>query len=168
LTAIETLRVARVCRVQVTVDGADLKLRAPSPPPPDVLARPKRDKAEIIRLLCPARRIWSARDWLAFFEERAAVAEFDGGLTRSDAEAQAFEACVVEYINRNLMTSPPGYCSACGGSKNNHDAILPFGPGPRGHCWLHSDCWFFWQAAQRREALAFLGGIGIGAGEPPR
>ncbi len=30
-------------------------------------------------------------DWRAEFEERAAIMEFDGGLSREDAEIQAYE-----------------------------------------------------------------------------
>jgi hypothetical protein len=33
---------------------------------------------------------WSAEDWQAFFDKRAGIAEFDGGLPRAQAEAQAF------------------------------------------------------------------------------
>ena len=29
---------------------------------------------------------WSAEDWRAFYDERAAICEFDGGLTRGEAE----------------------------------------------------------------------------------
>ena len=53
---------------------------------------------------------WSIGDWRTLFAERAAVAEFDGGLPRPDAEAQAFACCVVEWLNRNPARSPPGRC----------------------------------------------------------
>ena len=33
-------------------------------------------------------------DFLETYEERAAIMEFDGGLSRQDAEAAAFEDCV--------------------------------------------------------------------------
>jgi hypothetical protein len=39
---------------------------------------------------------WSAEDWRVLFHERAGVAEFDGGLSCSEAEAHAFECCVVD------------------------------------------------------------------------
>lgn len=45
----------------------------------------------------PEPEIWDAEDWLAFYEERAAIAEFDGGLSRADAEALAYKACVQEW-----------------------------------------------------------------------
>lgn len=42
--------------------------------------------------------VWTAEDWQAFFDERAGIAEFDGGQSREQAEATAFECCVVEFI----------------------------------------------------------------------
>jgi hypothetical protein len=48
-----------------------------------------------------AGHCWSGEDWRAFFDERAAIAEFDGGLPREQAEARAFTYCVAEWLNRN-------------------------------------------------------------------
>lgn len=57
---------------------------------------------------------WSAADWVAFWEERAAIAEFDGGLTRAAAETVASDA----FIARWLAVTPPApgapeTCAAC-------------------------------------------------------
>jgi hypothetical protein len=51
-----------------------------------------------------ARRLcnhWSAEDWQVFFDERAGIIEFDGGLPRAEAEAQTFACRVVEWLNHN-------------------------------------------------------------------
>jgi hypothetical protein len=77
---------------------------------------------------------------LAFFDERAGIAEFDGGLPRASAEARAFACCVVEWLNRNPVCSPPGRCLGCGGSEDAIDKLLPYGTEPTGHAWLHSRC----------------------------
>ena len=61
----------------------------------------RQNKAAIIRLLRPGEDGWSAEDWQAFFDERAGIAEFDGGLSRAEAEASAFAHCVAEWLNRN-------------------------------------------------------------------
>ena len=37
---------------------------------------------------------WTDEDWQALFDERAAIAEFDGGLLRLDAEALARKHCI--------------------------------------------------------------------------
>lgn len=57
---------------------------------------------------------WSASDWVAFWEERAAIAAFDGGLTRAAAETVASDA----FIARWLAVTPPASgapetCAAC-------------------------------------------------------
>ena len=42
-----------------------------------------------------------AEDWQVFFDERAGIIEFDGGLPRAEAEAQTFACRVVEWLNHN-------------------------------------------------------------------
>ena len=59
-----------------------------------------------------------------------AIAEFDGGLPRSAAEAQAFACCVAEWLNRNPARSPTGRCLGCGDREHAHDPLLPYGVGP--------------------------------------
>jgi hypothetical protein len=85
-------------------------------------------------LLRPAADGWSARDWHAFLDERTGIAEF-GGLPRAEAEARAFEACVVKWRNRNPERSPPDRCHGCGQAEHtlDHDPLLPFGNGATGH-----------------------------------
>ena len=43
---------------------------------------------------------WLAEDWQVFFDERAGIAEFDGGLSRPEAEAQARTCCREEQMAR--------------------------------------------------------------------
>ena len=102
-------------------------------------------------LLRPGEDGWSGEDWRAFFDERAGIAEFDGGLPRDQAEARAFACCVAEWLNRNPVRSPPGRCLGCGGSEHAHDTLLPFGTEPTGHAWLHSRCWPAWHAGRKAE-----------------
>jgi len=135
-------------------------LEASAPPPAAVLDLLSRHKLGIMALLRPGPDGWSAEDWQVFFDERAGIAEFDGGLPRIDAEACAFACCVVEWLNRNFVCSPPGRCLACGGCDHPHDPILPHGIEPTGHAWLHSACWSVWNAARKDEAVAALKAIG--------
>ena len=120
-----------------------------APPPAAVLDLLSRHKAGIVALLRTGSDGWSAEDWRAFFDERAGIAEFDGGLPRAQAEARAFACCVAEWLNRNPVRSPPGRCLGCGGGEHAHDPLLPFGTEPTGHAWLHSRCWPAWHAAGR-------------------
>lgn len=63
--------------------------------------------------------LWDAADWQACFDERAGVAEFDGGLNRHEAELQAYACCVAEWLCRNPITSATGQCAWCQRGETN-------------------------------------------------
>jgi hypothetical protein len=79
----------------------------------------------------------------------------------ASAEARAFACCVVEWLNRNPVRSPPGRCLGCGAGDHAHDKLLPFGTEQTGHAWLHSRCWPAWRASRKVEAVAALSIFGI-------
>lgn len=161
MSAAAALRAARDAGIGLHVDGVDLVLEASVSPPTAVLDLLTRHKADLIVLLRRGDNGWSAEDWRAFYDERAGIAEFDGGLPRPDAETLAFECCVVEWLNRNFERSPPGRCLACGGGDSAHDTLLPHGFEPTGHVWLHSRCWSAWDAVRRSDAVTALKAMGI-------
>ena len=163
MSAVGALKAARAAGVHLGIDGDDLVLEAASAPPAAVLDALSRHKAEIMVLLRPAEDGWSAEDWQVFFEERAGIVEFDGGLPRAEAEAQAFACCVVEWLNRNPERSPAGRCLGCGDREHAHDPLLPYGVEPAGHVWLHSRCWPTWYAARQAKAVSTLTAMGISA-----
>lgn len=156
MSAVQALKAARDSGVRIDVDGDALTLHADAAPPPAVLELLALHKAGAVALLRTGSDGWSGEDWRAFFDERAAIAEFDGGLPRDQAEARAFACCVAEWLNRNPMRSPPGRCLGCDGSQHAHDALLPFGTEPTGHARLHSRCWDAWHASRKAEAVAAL------------
>ena len=125
----------------------------------------RQSKAEIVLLLRPGGDDWSVEDWQAFFDERAAIAEFDGGLTRAEAVARAFECCIAEWLIRNPVHSPADRCFGCGRSEHPHDRLLPVGIGGAGQVWVHSRCHPAWYAARKAEAVVLLKAMGI---SPPR
>ena len=101
---------------------------------------------------------WDAEDWQAYFDERAGIAEHDGGLSRADAEQRAFECCVVEWLWRKPpLASGPERCAHCGQplGEPRRDG-LPFLTGNGGHTWLHNGCHGDWTAQRRAEAVAAL------------
>src|SRR5262249_44224326 len=108
MSAAEALKAARAVGIHLEVDGEDLVLEAASEPPAVVLDELSQHKAEIVAVLRPGRD--GAEDWQVFFDERAGIIEFDGGLSHAEAEAKAFDCCVVEWLNRNPAPSPPGRC----------------------------------------------------------
>ena len=158
---------AHMAGVDLSVDQDDLVLDAPSEPPSAVLDLLRQHKAGVVTLLQRGLRVrycrWSAEDWRAFFDERAGIAEFDGGLSRAEAEASAFAHCVAEWLNHNPMHSPPGRCFGCGGYESSHDRLLPIGIGSAGEVWLHSGCSSAWYAGRKAEAIAALATMGIRA-----
>jgi hypothetical protein len=162
MNAIDALKVAHAADIKIALDGDDLALTAASEPPTPVLDALTRHKREIVALLRPDPDGWTA-DWQVYFDERSGIAEFDGGLTRADAETQAFQCCVVEWLNRNPVSSPPGRCLGCGGRENTTDRLLPYGTEQTGHAWLHSRCWEAWHANRKAKAVAILS-LTLGAG----
>ncbi len=107
MSAVEALRLARESGVRLGVAGADLILDADREPAPRVLEALRRHKAGIVALLTAVEGDWTAEDWRTFFDERAGIAEHDFGLSRADAEALAFESCIVEWFNRHPERSNP-------------------------------------------------------------
>jgi hypothetical protein len=162
MSAAEVLQVARAIGIRVEIDGDDLVLEAPTAPPPRVLELLSRYKTGIVTRLRLADGAWSAEDWQAFFDERVGIAEFDGGLSRGQAEARAFACCAVEWLNRNPVRSSPGRCLSCGCGDQAHDPVLPYGVvESTGDAWLHSRCWPAWYAGRKAEAVAALAAMGI-------
>jgi hypothetical protein len=161
MSAAAVLRAARALGVDVTLDGKDLLLEAASEPPAATLEALSRYKADIIELLRPGPDGWSAEDWRLYFEERAAVAEYDGGLLRIEAEAQAFKCCIVKWLDLNPTPSAPGHCAWCGGP-TNRAPVVPFGTESGTHVWLHRQCWTEWQKMRRSRAKEALNRMGIG------
>lgn len=120
-------------------------------------------KPAIVLLLKPGVDGWSAEDWQTFFNERAGIAEYDGGHSRAEAEAVALECCVVEWLNRNPQNSEPGRCAWCGQSDRSEHTVVPFGTTEHGHTWLHPECWNNWHNYRRKKAQQALERHGIRA-----
>ena len=114
MSAVEALRLAQENGVHLDVEGADLILDADREPAPRVLEALQRHKAGVVALLTAADSDWAAKDWRAFYDERAGIAEYDGGQTLAEAEALAFECCIVEWLNRYPEHSDSGRCAWCG------------------------------------------------------
>jgi hypothetical protein len=162
MNAAEALKVALAAGISIEIDGDDLVLEASAPPQPALLDLLSHHKANIVALLRLADDGWSAEDWQVFFDERAGIAEFDGGLSRGQAEANACACCAVEWLNRNPMRSLPGRCLGCGCGDQAHDAVLRNGVvESTGHAWLHSRCWPALCAGKLADPVAALEAIGI-------
>ena len=162
MSATDAIKAACEVGVELGLDGQHLVLSAPAAPPPAVLDLIAWHKADVIAILRAREEDrWNAEDWRACYDERAAIAEFDGGLSRQDAEALAHACCVTEWLNRNPVESPPGQCLGCRQGERPHEPLVPFGTGTTGHAWLHHRCWDAWHARRKAEATSALKAIGI-------
>jgi hypothetical protein len=161
MTAATALRLAQAANVSITLDGNDLLLEAGCAPPPELLEMISRYKGDVIALLRARPGDWTVADWKAFFNERAGIAEYDGGLSRHEAEAVAFEHCVEEWLRRHPVRSSPRVCLGCGRVEDERGIVMPFGTETSGHVWLHSDCWPAWYHERMAEAVAVLRTMGI-------
>ena len=57
---------------------------------------------------------WDGVDYRTFFEERAGISEYDGGLPREEAEWQAFEDSIQCWLHHNPPSpSGPERCVHC-------------------------------------------------------
>ena len=160
MSAAEALRAARAVGIRLGLDGDQLILEATAPPPLAVVDLLARNKAGLVTLLRPGNDGWSAEDWQAFFDERAAIAQFDYGLSPREAEARAFQDCVVQWLNRNPEPSPHWQCARCHRPASGDAVVVPFGNGDH-HTWLHPGCWPTWFQTRQIRAIAALGTVGV-------
>ena len=107
---------------------------------------------------------WDETCWLAFYEERAAIAEFDGGLSKDEAENRAFQCCIIEWQNRNYVQSSPERCLECGEGEKPSKPLVAYGTESSGHAWLHHHCKGAWQSKREAQAAKYLTSIGIRKG----
>jgi hypothetical protein len=160
MSAAEALRAAHAAGVMVMPDGESLVLEAKAEPPKTVLDALSHHKLAILALLRSGRDVWTAENWRARFDERAGFLEHDCGLLRVEAEVQAFEYCIVEWLNANPVQSLAGRCAWCGKVETRSIKVVPFGAGEH-HAWLHAYCWPAWHQSRRAEAVAALRTMGI-------
>ena len=158
MSALLTLRTARAAGLTFHVEGEHLILEAPSAPPADVLEAVSRHKAEILNLLRYDVARWSPEDWQVLFDERAGIAEYDGGLSRLDAEMYAFEDCVDHWLALHLpVAREQEHCLRCGTPVTDQvkaSVVVTCVGGTMGR--LHDGCAPTWKNLRRWEARTAL------------
>ena len=166
MSAAEAIRLAEASDIRLEVEGVDLILDYELDPPAAMVDALRRHKAEIVELLeAQAASAKAADDWRVFFDERAGIAEFDGGKTRAEAEVIAFEHCVIEWQNHNPEPSEPGRCAHCGDAEVTGTDLIPVLAGDA-HTWLHGHCHRPWMAAQKERAITALAAMSIVSTRP--
>jgi hypothetical protein len=111
-------------------------------------------------LLRPAQS-WASEDWLAFYDEKAGIAEYDHGLSRQEAEKRAVEHCMAEWLYQHpVTTDADDGCLICGFTDLPNNSLLAIGLAG-GLVWLHRECSMPWRARRIAAAAAGLGAMGI-------
>ena len=157
------LAAVRAAGGDVVLTDGRLRLVASSPLPAEVVEQVTAAKSDLLALLSNASSGWDATDWHAFYDERAGIAEFDGGLSRPEAEARAWECSVAHWIN---MTPPvidsADHCPVCGRPVGTiQTGAIPTARPGGGYVWLHRGCHAQFMIRRRVDARRALVGVGL-------
>lgn len=145
--------------VAITVDGDKLRLKGVPGSWDDLRDRVRAARETLVRLL-KAARPWSEADWRALFEERAAFLEYEGDLTRKEAETTAIDHLVPEWSNRNPPPDPGGFaCAHCSATTAETDAAINYGNDVVR--WVHRHCLTAFRNDRHNEALAAVKAMGL-------
>ena len=88
MSAAALVRLAVDAGVILRVKDDRLVLSSDAPPDEGLLHQLRSAKPAIVAYLHDLG-CWGEEEWAAFYDERAGIMEFDGGLTRAEAEARA-------------------------------------------------------------------------------
>ncbi len=105
---------------------------------------------------------WNADDWREYFDERAGIAEYDGGMKRKKAERVAFDSCVIHWLKLNPdRHADPNTCPHCRKPSGiMEDTPSIFYANPHGlTLQVHDDCFQSWLANRQKQAVETLTGM---------
>jgi hypothetical protein len=104
---------------------------------------------------------WTSEDWLAVYDEKAGIAEYNHGLSRQEAEKRAVEHCMAEWLYQHpVTTDADDGCLTCGSTDLPNNPLLAIGLGG-GLVWLHRECSTAWRVGRIAAAVASLAAMGI-------
>ncbi|MGH8644655.1 MAG: hypothetical protein ACREX4_09440 [Gammaproteobacteria bacterium] len=101
MTAAEIVYQVCASGATITVAGDSLELTAPRPLTDELLRRVAAHKPEIMKIL--RRQDTEAEDLREYFEERAGILEYDGGLPRAEAEREAARITATYARNQDYL-----------------------------------------------------------------
>lgn len=97
---------------------------------------------------------WTTQDFIDYYEERAAVRQFDGGQSKAEAEAAALTDTIAQWLAMHPLI-PDGMATCC---RQCAKAIGPHALAvlaPPGHVWVCNElCHAALLEARKAEALA--------------
>lgn len=139
----------------LSIAGERLRIVSDDPVPEDLLARLKAAKAQVMDVV---RRCGPSdvQRWRDFFDERAAILEYDAALNRAVAEANAFQHCVVRWLALHPPDDPgPRACCFCRLHAGADALVVLTGEGDlRRH--VHGRCHAPMRAKRQQEATAAI------------
>jgi hypothetical protein len=153
MTGAEAIALARRRGVTFGVFLGNLRVYSEGEPD-ESLVRLLRDNKQAVVDAILAAETESDR-WRRILAEKVETIVKMRGLTRPDAEREAFQHVLIEYLNKTNPNTDPTRCGHCGGPETPDAILLPIGVGER-HAWLHTDCWELWREARRTAAIAEL------------
>jgi hypothetical protein len=107
----------------------------------------------------PFSAVWTPEDWRVYYLERAAIREYDGGLTRAEADRRAWRETANRWWHEHGFRAPPGICCGCAKPVSLAEAI-PLPHEQRAH---DADCVAAFGRRWLREAAEALARFGIPA-----
>jgi hypothetical protein len=102
---------------------------------------------------------WSADDWRLYYLERAAIREYDGHLSREEADRRAWRETANRWWHEHGSRSAQGVCCGCGKPVSIKDAI----PLPHDQRVHDADCMAAFGRKWLKEAAEALARFGIPA-----
>lgn len=113
VSPLDALRAARHAGVEVLLSQGNLRLVTRLEPARQIIEALIAHKPAILALLTPDASGWTGEDYEMFYEERAAILEYEHGVPRGEAEARAREQTDTERALR-LSSCVPRHASEVG------------------------------------------------------
>ena len=113
VTPLEVLQDARRQGIEVLLAHGGLRIVARREPVTPIIDALVAHKPAIIALLTPDASGWTGEDYETFYDERAAILEYEHNMPRAEAEARAREQTDRERTLR-LASCPPRRAAAEG------------------------------------------------------
>ena len=103
-------------------------------------------------------------DWREFFEERAAIRQYEAGYSRQVAERLAYGECIEGWWELHCGPHLPGLCAGCGEPLAADTLDLPDGARVHWERDREFTCLIAYGFARKRRAVAALAALGL---QPP-
>jgi hypothetical protein len=158
MTGVEAIALASRCGVALEVFLGKLRVYAESEPDESLVRLLRNNKQAVVDALLATETM--PERWRRRFAEKIETIVTMRGLSRPDAEREAFSHLVVEYANATHSNTDPRVCAWCSKPDLPLTPTMPFGVGER-HAWLHQRCRDQWAEARRKAAVEALAAIGI-------